>query len=156
MILRQTLPCDAMTVSLFDQSSDAMVVRFAAGLHAGAFRMLSQSRGSGISGWVALNLQPAVNAAPAVELGSRGADLVPRLQSCLAVPLLDGETLAAVLSVYSERPQAYTDDHVRLVELLSPRLAAALLASSNADEEPASASTSGTGRLRLIKRTSLG
>ena len=154
MILRQTLTCDAMTIAVLDQRTDSMVVRFAAGMHAGTFRTLSRQRGSGISGWVAVNLRPAVNAEPALELGTKSADLAPKLLSCLAVPLVDADARVAVLSVYSERPQAYTDDDVRLVELLSPRLASTLLQSVNAEEEPAASVTSNTARLRLIKRTS--
>lgn len=154
MILRQTLACDAMTISVVDQRTDAMVVRFAAGTHAAAFRALSRPRGSGVSGWVAINLQPAVNASPAIELGPKNGGLEPRLESCLAVPLVDGDALVAVLAVYSERPQAYTDDHVRLVELLSPRLASSLLVTAPAEGESATASIGNTGSLRLIKRTS--
>jgi putative nucleotidyltransferase with HDIG domain len=154
MILRQTLLCDAMTVSVVDQRTDTMAVRFAAGAHAGLLRTLTRARGTGISGWVAVNLRPAVNAEPMLEIGSQAADLAPSLRSCLSVPLVDGDTLVAVLSVYAERPQAYSDDHVRLIELLSPRLASALLGSVNAESESQASPLTNTATLRLIKFSS--
>ena len=51
----------------------------------------------------------------------------PALRSCLAVPLIEGESLVAVLALYRERPGSFSDDDLRLLELLAPRLASSLL-----------------------------
>jgi putative nucleotidyltransferase with HDIG domain len=150
MILRQSLTSDAMTISLVDTATDSVTVRYAAGTHASFLRTLSRPTGTGITGWVAVNLRPAVNAEPGIELGVQAHALVPKLQSCLSVPLTEGGALIAVLSMYAERPQAYTEDHVRLVELLAPRLASALIESAITEEEAAVAAPTATPALRLV------
>jgi GAF domain-containing protein len=91
-----------------------------------------------------------VNADPALDLGSRAAEMTPPLRSCLAVPLVEGESLVAVLALYRIQRGAFSDDEVRLVELLAPRLATslatALLVEKHA-EQPAKTPT-----LTLVKR----
>ena len=56
------------------------------------------------------------------------------LRSCLALPLIDGDTVVAVLALYGQGASAFTSDHVRLLELLAPRLAAALARATAKDE----------------------
>jgi GAF domain-containing protein len=76
--------------------------------------------------------------------------MAPPLRSCLAVPLMDGESLVAVLALYRMQRVAFSDDDVRLVELLAPRLATSLamasLAERNADQP------SRAPALTLVKR----
>ncbi len=151
MLLRQALASNAMTISRIDEATDTVTVRFAAGTHASLLRTIAHPSGGGISGWVAVNLRPAINAEPALELGSKAVPLQPELLSCLSVPLVERDALVAVLSVYSERPRAYSDDDVRLIEVLAPRLASAILRSSNAEETAESTPPSSRQPLRLVK-----
>jgi GAF domain-containing protein len=152
MIVRQVLACEAMAIFLPDERTDRIAIRFAAGPHASALRGISRPNGSGIAGWVAVNQRAAVNADAALDLGVRAGELTPALRSCLAVPLLEGESLVAVLALYRERPSSFSDDDLRLMELLAPRLASSLLESAIAEEEndvPAPPQPS----LRLVART---
>jgi putative nucleotidyltransferase with HDIG domain len=154
MIVRQVLACEAMAIFLPDERTDRIAIRFAAGPHASALRGISRPNGSGIAGWVAVNQRAAVNADAALDLGVRAGELTPALRSCLAVPLLEGESLVAVLALYRERPSSFTDDDLRLMELLAPRLASSLLESAIAEEEtdvPAPAPPQPS--LRLVART---
>jgi GAF domain-containing protein len=134
MVVRQVLPCDAMAIFLPDEGTDHVTVRFAAGAHAAALRGVSRARGTGIAGWVAVNRQPALNADPSLDLGIGGAELAPGLRSCLAMPLAEGEALTAVLTLYRDQPGAFSDDDVRLVELLAPRLASSLVEAARNDQ----------------------
>ena len=67
-----------------------------------------------------------INADPSLDFGAAGADIAPGLRSCLAVPLVEGTTLVAVLALYRDRPSAFSEDDARLIELLAPRLASSL------------------------------
>jgi putative nucleotidyltransferase with HDIG domain len=125
-ILRPVLPCETLAVFLPDTSTDEIVTGYAAGTHAASLRGMRRPTGSGIAGWVAVNLRSAVNADPSIDLGHRAADMTPALRSCLAVPLVEGETLVAVLAFYRTQRGGFSDDQVRLAELLAPRLAEAL------------------------------
>src|SRR6185295_6705598 len=66
-----------------------------------------------------------VNSDPALDLGT--AAVSPPLLSCLSVPLAAGESLVGVLSLYSSQPKAFTDDQGRLVQMIAPHVANAVL-----------------------------
>ena len=137
-ILRSVLPCETMGIFLPDVETDEIALRYVAGAHAASLRGTRRATGGGIAGWVAVNTRPAVNADPSLDLGFRIGEITPPLRSCLAVPLVDGESLVAVLALYRMQRTAFSEDDVRLVELLAPRLAMSLatasLAERNADQ----------------------
>src|SRR5439155_3313937 len=135
MIVRQVLPCESMAIFLVDEQHDEVAVRFAAGAHAHVLRNVTRPTGTGIAGWVAVNAKPAVNADAGLDLGLRAVELSPPLRSCLAVPLMDSEALVAVLALYGDKPGAFSEDDVRLVALLAPRLASALIVPAIDEEE---------------------
>jgi GAF domain-containing protein len=89
-----------------------------------------------LSGWVAAHRQPIVNSDPALDLGTQ-TTLVPPLQSCLSVPLVTGESLVGVLSLYSSQAKAFNADQGRLVQMIAPHLANAV---SRARRQEAAAS----------------
>ena len=57
------------------------------------------------------------------------------MRSALVVPLVESNVVVAVLALYSKELLAFTDDHLRILELLSPRLAGALIDAVIADED---------------------
>ncbi|HEX9367740.1 MAG TPA: HD domain-containing phosphohydrolase [Vicinamibacterales bacterium] len=151
MVIRQVLPCDTMAVFLPDERKDHVTVRYVSGAHAPALRAVSRATGTGVAGWVAVNRTPALNADPSLDLGAGSLDLLPGLRSCLAIPLVEGNTLVAVLALYRERVGAFSEDDVRLVELLAPRLASSL-AEAVTFEESSSQPASATAPLKLVRR----
>jgi len=149
-ILRSVLPGETMAIFMPDLDTDEVAVRYAAGAHAAMLRRTRRAMGSGIAGWVAVNARGAVNADPSLDLGYRVAELAPALRSCLAVPVVEGEKLVAVLALYRAQRNAFSDDEVRLVELLAPRLATALSAAAAGEENAEQPST--MPALTLVKR----
>ena len=77
--------------------------------------------------------KPVLNAEPSLDLGTR-AESAPALRSCIVVPLVESDALVAVLGIYSKNIAAFTEDHLRLLEVLGSRLAAALVDAAIADE----------------------
>ena len=75
-----------------------------------------------------------LNAEPSLDLGLR-AESAPALRSCIVTPLIESDAVVAVLALYSKNAAGFTEDHVRLLEVLSPRLAAALVDAAIADED---------------------
>ena len=144
MVVRQILPCDAMAIFLPEPQHDQVAVRYAAGHHAARLRTLRSDTGSGIAGWVAVTLRPAVNADPAIEAAYTGEERVPALRACLAVPIVESASLVAVLALYRSEGESFTafsDDHVRLLELLCARLSAPLANTFGAEPLAAPAAT---------------
>ena len=150
MILRQAIPSDAMAIFVPDEPLDNLLVRFAAGVHATDLRRASSRMGNGIAGWVAANGRSAVNADPALDLGFAIAEASPPLKSCLALPLVDEEGVIAVVVLYGQTSGVYSDDHVRLFDLVSPRLTSAL-AGALAEDACSFAASQTTPALRLVK-----
>ena len=57
--------------------------------------------GDRLTGWVAASRQPILNSDASLDLGGRQEGNEPRLLTCMSVPLVAGETLVGVLSLYS-------------------------------------------------------
>jgi putative nucleotidyltransferase with HDIG domain len=150
MIVPQMVPCDTFAIFAADDERDEVVIRYAAGAHAQAIRGISRASGAGIAGWVAANRSSAVNADPAIDLGRHASDSSRPLRSCIAAPLLCGESVIAVIALYSSAPSAYRDDHVRLLDLLAPRLASALGSATAPEFDSAAPAPT----LRLVGRIS--
>jgi GAF domain-containing protein len=129
MMLKQMLPCSSMGLFVPDEQNDTIVGCFAAGTHATLIRSLTVQPGDGVVGWVAAHRRPAVNAEPALDFGfSATSSLETPMESSLAIPLIHDGGLVAVLAVYATNKGAFSEDHVRLLDLLSSKLAASLAA----------------------------
>ncbi len=152
-LIRHIVPCDAMALFLPDESHDHVVIRYAAGAHAHALHGVARPTPQGIAGWVAVNRATVLNAEPILDLGFR-ATSNPALRSSLVAPLIDSDAVIAVLALYSKELLAFTDDHVRVIDLLGPRLAASMLDAVIADEDTLSPSTPRKiASLRLVKNS---
>jgi GAF domain-containing protein len=125
VLLRQVAPSDAMALFLPDDTKRHVVIRYAAGLHAGALAGLTRPVSTGIAGWVAVNRRAILNAEPMFDLGFR-SNAAPALRSSLVVPLLHGDAVIAVLALYSTRLLAFTEEQLDKLDLLSGRLGVAL------------------------------
>lgn len=150
MLLRQIVPGDTMALFLPDETNDHLVIRYAAGLHATSLRGVTRPTAMGIAGWAAVNRKPVMNGEPSLDLGTR-AESAPALRSCVVVPLVESDALVAVLGIYSKNAAGFTEDHLRLLEVLSPRLAAALVDAAIADEDSQSFPVIRTRSLKLVQ-----
>jgi putative methionine-R-sulfoxide reductase with GAF domain len=151
MLLRQIVPGDSMALFLFDDERDLLVVRYAAGLHAPSLFGVARPMAGGVAGRVAANRQSMLNADPALDLGFR-AGSVPALRSCVVTPLLDNDAIVAVLGIYSTAAEAFGEHHTRLLELLGPNLAAALVDAIIAEHDRDATARHPSPALKLVQR----
>lgn len=143
VLLRPVVPCDTVALFVADAAGDQVVVRYAAGTHARALDGFARPMSAGVAGWVAANRRPILNAEPVLDLGPI-ASVTPALRSSLVVPLVDDQTLAAVLALYSTDLLAFTEEHLDMLDALGRRLAR-MLGHGPADHEGRAAP------LRLVK-----
>ena len=120
--LRKLTPYDSIAV--FVRNGDHLLPEFVSGEN---FRQLTSLRipvGEGLCGWVARNSKPIINGNPAVEWGY-AAD--PRngteLRSALAVPLVGLTGLVGVLALYQTEADAFTSDHLRVLQVITSKIA---------------------------------
>ena len=116
--LRRVVPASTAVFFTYNSDSDELEVAHAAGDNASHFVGLRIARGQRLSGWVAANRQSILNSDPVLDLGDIARALKPPLRSCLSTPLLSGEQLVGVLSVYSTHKEAFSDDHRRVLEVI--------------------------------------
>jgi GAF domain-containing protein len=151
-LIRQLVPSDSMALFLPDDTQDHVVIRFAAGTHAHALAGVTRPTDTGIAGWVAVNRTPVLNGEPIIDLGFR-ASATPALRSSIVAPLImEGDAVVAVLALYSKELLAFSDEHVRMLELLSPSLAASFVDAVIADEDSLYPIQQKVPSLKLVRR----
>ncbi len=83
--------------------------------------------GQGLSGWVAENNSSVANGNPAVEPGYlNDPTVITNLKAALAIPLEEDGSAIGVMTLYSREKNAFSRDHLRILQALGPRLGAAL------------------------------
>ena len=122
MRLRKLVPYDSIVA--FVRKGNLLVPEFVSGDNYRLFSSLQIPVGTGLCGWVAQNVRPIINGNPAVETGfesARGNAAEPR--SALAVPLEGLTGLVGVLALYQATPDAFTSDHLRILQVITSRVA---------------------------------
>jgi putative nucleotidyltransferase with HDIG domain len=153
MTLRSVVPCTSMALFVNDEGYDAVTVRFAAGAHAGHLRQVKRSRGAGIAGWVSANRRGALNADASLDVGPGASTMSPPLVATIAIPLTHAGTGVGVLALYASTANAFSEDQLRLLELLAPSFAASV-ATVVAAQEPSlvGAGPRRPAELRVLRR----
>ena len=124
--LTELVPFSSCALFLHAESTDSLRCRFATGVDAETLEGLTVRSGQGLSGWVARNRRPLVNARPAAELEAAGSDRQTTLQSALVCPLIVGDRFIGTLSVFHVEPSFYRDDHRRLLDRVGEQAAAVI------------------------------
>jgi diguanylate cyclase (GGDEF)-like protein/putative nucleotidyltransferase with HDIG domain len=122
MRLRKLVPYDSIVA--FTRKGDLLVPEFVSGDN---FRLLSSlviQVGTGLCGWVAQNSIPIINGNPAVEAGfAHDPRKTTELRSALAVPLEGVSGLVGVLALYQTESDAFTSDHLRVLQVITSKVA---------------------------------
>jgi diguanylate cyclase (GGDEF)-like protein/putative nucleotidyltransferase with HDIG domain len=125
--LSNIVPFSCCALFLYNDEAETLRCRFATGVEAETIQQLTIRNGHGLTGWVARNRRPLVNARPSTDLEAAGfpSDRTT-LHSALVCPLLFNEKFIGTISVYHTEPSIYTDDHRRLLDRISEQAAAVI------------------------------
>jgi len=124
--LTELVPFSACALLLHNESANTLQCRFSTGVDSELFERLAVRHGHGLSGWVARNRRPLVNAKPAAELEAAGVDDPTVLQSALVCPLIVNDRLIGTIAVFHVEPSFYRDDHRRLLDRVCEQAAAVI------------------------------
>jgi diguanylate cyclase (GGDEF)-like protein/putative nucleotidyltransferase with HDIG domain len=123
--IKRLAPYDSLVVYLVE--GDVLAPAYVTGEDSSLFSSLSIPMGEGLSGWVAENRMPIVNGNPSVEPGYlKNPKAFSRLNSALAVPLEDCDSVIGVLALYHSDRDAYCRDQLRVLQAVSSKLTAAI------------------------------
>src|SRR5262245_44532226 len=125
--LSNIVPFSCCALFLYSDETETLRCRFATGVEADSIQQLTIRNGHGLTGWVARNRRPLVNARPSADFEAAGmpSDRTT-LHSALVCPLVFNERFIGTMSVYHTEPAVYTDDHRRLLDRISEQAAAVI------------------------------
>ena len=113
-------------VFLLDEGTDTLRCHFATGTDAEFVQQVVVRTGDGLTGWVARNRRPLVNARPQPDFEAAGVPSSLLLQSALVCPLLVDDRCIGTLSLYHVDLGFFLDDHRRLLDRVSEQASAVI------------------------------
>lgn len=123
------------------QDSTEVEAVHVAGRHTDCFRGKRMRLGAGISGWVVANSHPMHNCDPIVDFGAMQLDPGELYSAATVVPLVKEGEAHGALALYSTELDAYTPDHLRLMEAVAKLLSDAVANSVHHERAETSALT---------------
>ena len=124
--LSNIVPFSCCALFLYTEESEMLRCRFATGVESETVQQLTIKNGHGLTGWVARNRRPLVNARPSADFEAAGVSAQTSLQSALVCPLVFNERFIGTIAVYHTGAAIYTDDHRRLLDRISEQAAAVI------------------------------
>jgi GGDEF domain-containing protein len=131
--LNRLIPSSLCVFYLHDYVADDLVARHAIGADGSALAGVRIPVGQRLSGWVAANRQTILNSDPALDFSDKTSSFRNTLRSCLSTPLVTEGRLVGVLSLYSTNINGFSEEHRRIVEVLSHQIAVTLKRASEFD-----------------------
>jgi diguanylate cyclase (GGDEF)-like protein/putative nucleotidyltransferase with HDIG domain len=123
--LKHMIPYD--TIAIYVRKEQRLVPQFVNGEEYRLFSSLDIPMGHGLSGWVAENRRPIINGNPSVEPGYlNDSSKFSRMRSALSVPLEGLGGVAGVLTLYHAEADAFTRDHLRILQAISSKAGLAI------------------------------
>jgi len=117
------VPYDTCAVYIYDELKGYARVAHVAGRHAELLPGRCVAPGEGVIGFVLANRRPVNGFDPMLDFAEFALAEGERPRSMVALPLVKDERLLGVIAIYSLDYEPYTDDDVRLLDMVA-RLAA--------------------------------
>jgi diguanylate cyclase (GGDEF)-like protein/putative nucleotidyltransferase with HDIG domain len=125
--LSSLVPFTSCALFLYSEESDTLRCRFATGTEADIIGSMIVRSGQGLTGWVARNRRPLVNARPSADFEAAGLTArATLLQSALVAPLVFNDRFIGTLAVYHAQGDFYSDDHRRLLDRVCEQASAVI------------------------------
>jgi len=118
--LKRLIPYSLCVFYLKDHNADELEARHAVGEGSSFVIGTKMLVGQRLSGWVAANHETICNSESALDLENANQ---LGLRSCLASPLVFGDRLIGVLTLHSQQSDGFSNDHRRILQLMTRTLA---------------------------------
>jgi diguanylate cyclase (GGDEF)-like protein/putative nucleotidyltransferase with HDIG domain len=150
--IRRIVPFTQSVFFLYDQSTDDLEARHAAGDASSAVKGFRIPLGQRISGWVAVNRQTSINSDPSLDLGDAARSFTPRLKSTLSTPIIYLDDLVGVLTLYAPGINAFDEDDKRILEIVAQHIAYSLKSASEFERASRRDLLTGLPNLRQLEK----
>jgi putative nucleotidyltransferase with HDIG domain len=135
--LRHMIPASVLGLYRYEKASDELDAIALVGPLGVIPYQRRTALGQGLSGWVASTRQSILNSDPRLDLGQTATNACGELKSAASLPLVLDDQLIGVLTLYSDQTNAYSEQHLKVLSLLAPRLAYAVSRAESHDTEHA-------------------
>jgi diguanylate cyclase (GGDEF)-like protein/putative nucleotidyltransferase with HDIG domain len=123
--VKRMIPYDTLTI--YAPHEDVLRPVYVTGDHSRLFSALEIPHGQGVSGWVAENRKAVINGNPAVEPGYLSDETsFTAMRSALSVPLEGLNGAVSVMTLYHAERDAFTQDNLRILLAIAPKIALAI------------------------------
>ncbi len=140
--LQRLIPYDAIAV--YVRRDEVLIPQYVNGENFRLFASLRIPVGQGLAGWVAETGKPIVNGNPSVEPGYLNDPAkFSTLRSALAVPLENAIGVTGVLALYHLGADAFTNDHLRVLLAVRPKVSLTIENAMQFEQVAISATTDG-------------
>ncbi|HJQ71003.1 MAG TPA: HD domain-containing phosphohydrolase [Blastocatellia bacterium] len=124
--IERMIPFTTCVVYLRQADDDSAVASYVFGKNADQIRGRSLSAGHGIAGWVVINGRPMNNTDPMLDLDNFLGSNETGYRTAAVFPLTHGAETIGALAVYASEMEAYSSNHLHLLESVA-RLASTAL-----------------------------
>jgi diguanylate cyclase (GGDEF)-like protein/putative nucleotidyltransferase with HDIG domain len=121
--LRRLVPSTLCAFFVYDPKRDELVIKKAVGEGASSFEGMQINLGHRLSGWVAANRTTILNSDAALDLGDAARAFSGRLRVCISTPVIDGDDLVGVLTLYAAEETTFTEEHSRIIQAVGRQVA---------------------------------
>ena len=123
--IQKLVPYTSCSIYLLEEQEGKLVSYHASGMYADLLREVELAVGDGITGWVTAHKQYLMNVSPAPDFMDSEV-LSTAYRSCLVMPLYLNESIVGIISLYSDQPEDYSQDHLRFMETIADHAANAI------------------------------
>ena len=121
--LSSVVSFDAAVVLVYDSTIDELVCETVHGEALDSIRGRRLKVGQGLSGWVAAHKRTVVNSPGALDSDDGPSAILKDFLSSMSAPILRGDTLVGVVTLYALRLEAFTRRHTEIIEGVASHLA---------------------------------
>lgn len=124
--LEKIVPFTTLVIYLVEEGTEELKPAHIAGEHKEAFAELSIEIGTRLAGWVAANNRFLYNVHPGPDTMALPEEIKSRYGNSLLAPLVHEDRPLGTIALYMAGDERYSDDHIRLMEIVSNRASIAL------------------------------
>ena len=124
--VRRLVPASLCVFYAYEVHGDELNAAYVSGDSSPLVSGIRIGVGQRVSGWVAAHRQPIRNSDATLDLGKAARVMPARPKSCLSVPVVTDTTLVGVLTLYSTQAAAFTEEHLRILQVVAAQVATPL------------------------------
>lgn len=132
--LEKIVPFTTLVIYLAEEGTEELKPAHIAGEHKEAFSALSIEIGTRLAGWVAANNRFLYNVHPGPDTMALPEEIKSLYGNSLLAPLVHEDRPLGTIALYVAGDERYTDDHIRLMEIVSNRASIALFNATRFEE----------------------